>query len=199
MKTTATYHNLSFTEAKTYLFATLFVAGNIILPQLAHFVPNGGPMLLPIYFFTLIAAYKFGIRTGMLTAILSPVINSLLFGMPMLAMLPIILIKSSLLAIAASSLRGATRRSNLIENALSKLNVPSLRGGEATEATPRWPALSLVSSLLIIVLSYQIVGTLIEWAFVKDFFVAVQDFRIGLPGMALQVVGGWLILTRFRR
>lgn len=128
MKTTATYHNLSFTEAKTYLFATLFIAGNIILPQLAHFVPNGGPMLLPIYFFTLIAAYRFGIQTGMLTAILSPVINSLLFGMPMLAMLPIILIKSSLLAIAASSLRGATLRSNLIENALSKLNVPSLRG-----------------------------------------------------------------------
>lgn len=197
MKTTATYHNLSFTEAKTYLFATLFVAGNIILPQLAHFVPNGGPMLLPIYFFTLIAAYKFGIRTGMLTAILSPVINSLLFGMPMLAMLPIILIKSSLLAIAASSLRGATRRSNLVENALSKLNVPSLRGGKATEATPRWSH-SLIITLIIIVLSYQLVGTLIEWAFVKDFFIAVQDFRIGLPGMALQVVGGWLILTRFR-
>ncbi len=221
MKTTATYHNLSFTEAKTYLFATLFVAGNIILPQLAHFVPNGGPMLLPIYFFTLIAAYKFGIRTGMLTAILSPVINSLLFGMPMLAMLPIILIKSSLLAIAAAviarsaqrteatpsktqlvidppSLRGATRRSNLVENALSKLNVPSLRGGKAAEATPSKRSLGLISSLLIIVLSYQLVGTLIEWAFVKDFFIAVQDFRIGLPGMALQVVGGWLILTRFR-
>ena len=198
MRTTATYHNLSFTEAKTYLFATLFIAGNIILPQLVHFVPNGGPMLLPIYFFTLIAAYRFGIQTGMLTAILSPVINSLLFGMPMLAMLPIILIKSSLLAIAASSLRGATLRSNLVENALSKLNVPSLRGGKAAVATPSKRSLGLISSLLIIVLSYQLVGTLIEWAFVKDFFIAVQDFRIGLPGMALQVVGGWLILTRFR-
>jgi hypothetical protein len=193
MKTTATYHNLSFTEAKTYLFATLFVAGNIILPQLAHFVPNGGPMLLPIYFFTLIAAYKFGIRTGMLTAILSPVINSLLFGMPAAAMLPIILIKSSLLAIAASSLRGATRRSNLIETALSKINVPSLRGGKAAEATPS--NTHMIITLLIIVLSYQLVGTLIEWAFVKDFFVAVQDFRIGLPGMALQVVGGWILLS----
>lgn len=181
MKTTATYYNLGFADAKTYLFASLFVAGNIILPQLAHFVPNGGPMLLPIYFFTLIAAYKFGIRTGMLTAILSPVINSLLFGMPAAAILPIILIKSSLLAIVASSLRGATLR--------SKLNVPSLRGGEATPSNTH-----LVIKLLIIVLSYQLVGTLIEWAFVKDFFVAAQDFRIGLPGMALQVVGGWLIL-----
>lgn len=185
MKTTATYYNLSFADAKTYLFASLFVAGNIILPQLAHFVPNGGPMLLPIYFFTLIAAYKFGIRTGMLTAILSPVINSLLFGMPMLAMLPIILIKSSLLAIAASSLRGSTL--------LSKLNVPSLRGAQR-RSNPLIVRTPLFIKLLIIVLSYQFVGTLIEWAFVKDFFVAAQDFRIGLPGMALQVVGGWMIL-----
>ena len=189
MKTTATYHNLSFTEAKTYLFATLFVAGNIILPQLAHFVPNGGPMLLPIYFFTLIAAYKFGIRTGMLTAILSPVINSLLFGMPMLAMLPIILIKSSLLAIAAAVIARSAQR--------SKLNVPSLRGAQR-RSNPLIVRTPLFIKLLIIVLSYQLVGTLIEWAFVKDFFIAVQDFRIGLPGMALQVVGGWLILTRFR-
>jgi uncharacterized membrane protein len=199
MKTTATYHNLSFTEAKTYLFATLFVAGNIILPQLAHFVPNGGPMLLPIYFFTLIAAYKFGIRTGMLTAILSPVINSLLFGMPMLAMLPIILIKSSLLAIAAAVIaRSAQRTEATPSKTQLVIDPPSLRGGKAAVATPSKRSLGLISSLLIIVLSYQLVGTLIEWAFVKDFFIAVQDFRIGLPGMALQVVGGWLILTRFR-
>lgn len=164
MKTTAIYHNLSFAEAKTYLFATLFVAGNILLPQLAHFVPNGGPMLLPIYFFTLIAAYKFGIRTGMLTALLSPVVNSLLFGMPAAAMLPIILIKSSLLAIAAAGAAHYFKKVNLL-------------------------------TLVAVVLSYQIAGTLIEWIFVKDFFIAVQDFRIGLPGMALQVVGGWILLS----
>lgn len=165
MKTTTTLQNLSFTEAKTYLFATLFVAGNIILPQLAHFIPNGGPMLLPIYFFTLIAAYKFGIRTGLLTAVLSPVINSLLFGMPMLAMLPIILIKSSLLAIAAAYAAQYFKKASIL-------------------------------TLIAVVLSYQFVGTLIEWAIVKDFIVAVQDFRIGLPGMALQVIGGWLILRQ---
>lgn len=198
MKTTATYHNLSFTEAKTYLFATLFVAGNIILPQLAHFVPNGGPMLLPIYFFTLIAAYKFGIRTGMLTAILSPVINSLLFGMPMLAMLPIILIKSSLLAIAAAVIaRSAQRTEATPSKTQLVIDPPSLRGAQR-RSNPLIVRTPLFIKLLIIVLSYQLVGTLIEWAFVKDFFIAVQDFRIGLPGMALQVVGGWLILTRFR-
>jgi hypothetical protein len=100
----------------------------------------------------------------MLTALLSPVVNSLLFGMPVAAMLPIILIKSSLLAIAAAGAAHYFKKVNLL-------------------------------TLVAVVLSYQIAGTLIEWIFVKDFFIAVQDFRIGLPGMALQVVGGWILLS----
>ena len=102
MATTAKLYSYNFTSVRTYLFAIIFIAGNLLLPQLAHLVPNGGPMLLPIYFFTLIAAYKYGIRVGLLTALLSPLINNLLFGMPMMAMLPVILIKSTLLATAAS-------------------------------------------------------------------------------------------------
>lgn len=102
MTTTTRLYNYSFSSVKTYLFALLFIAGNLILPQLAHLVPNGGPTLLPIYFFTLIAAYKFGFRTGLLTAVFSPVINHLIFGMPALEMLPVLLIKSTLLALAAS-------------------------------------------------------------------------------------------------
>ena len=62
---------------RTYLFAFLFIAGNIVLPQLCHMIPQGGLILLPIYFFTLVAAYKFGLRVGLLTALLSPLVNSL--------------------------------------------------------------------------------------------------------------------------
>lgn len=101
MATTAKLYNYEFTAIRTYMFAAVFIAGNLLLPQLAHFVPNGGPTLLPIYFFTLIASYKYGIRVGLLTALLSPILNNLLFGMPMAAMLPVILIKSTLLATAA--------------------------------------------------------------------------------------------------
>ena len=101
MNTSAKLYSLSFTNVKTYLFTLLFVAGNIILPQLCHLMPLGGLTLLPIYFFTLVAAYKFGLRVGLLTAILSPVINHLLFAMPAAAVLPAILIKSTLLAVIA--------------------------------------------------------------------------------------------------
>ncbi len=48
--------------------------------------------------------------------------------------------------------------------------------------------------LLGVVLSYQIIGTFIEWAIVKDFELAIQDFRIGVPGMAIQVIGGYLLI-----
>lgn len=93
METSAKLYSLPFGNVKTYLFALLFVAGNIALPQLCHLVPAGGPTLLPIYFFTLIAAYKYGFKVGLLTALLSPVINHLLFAMPAAAVLPAILIK----------------------------------------------------------------------------------------------------------
>lgn len=102
METSAKLYSLNYSNVKTYLFALLFVAGNIALPQLCHLVPYGGPTLLPIYFFTLIASYKYGFRVGLLTAILSPVINHLLFAMPAAAVLPAILIKSTLLAGAAA-------------------------------------------------------------------------------------------------
>lgn len=78
METSAKLYSLNYSNVRTYLFALLFVAGNIALPQICHLVPYGGPTLLPIYFFTLIAAYKYGFRVGLLTAILSPVINHLL-------------------------------------------------------------------------------------------------------------------------
>lgn len=81
-------HSLTYGETKTYLFAALFIAGNILLPQLCHLAPLGGVRWLPIYFFTLVGACKYGWRVGLLTALLSPLINSALFGMPAAAALP---------------------------------------------------------------------------------------------------------------
>jgi len=106
--------NPGLTNLRTYIWAVVFVAGNLILPQLCHFIPEGGKMFLPIYFFTLIAAYKFGIRVGLLTAVFSPLVNCLFFGMPPLAVLPVLLIKSSLLAIAASWVAGKWQQLSLL-------------------------------------------------------------------------------------
>ena len=74
--TTVRLYSLGYGQAKTYWTAFLFVAGNVLLPQLCHLFPLGGVRWLPIYFFTLVGAYKYGWRVGLLTAVLSPAVNS---------------------------------------------------------------------------------------------------------------------------
>ena len=69
-------YQLSYNQVKTYLLAALFIVGNIVLPQLCHLIPQGGLIFLPIYFFTLVAAYKYGFTVGLTTAVLSPLVNS---------------------------------------------------------------------------------------------------------------------------
>ena len=154
---------LNFTQAQTYFVAALFILGNIALPQLCHLVPRGGMILLPIYFFTLIGAYKYGWKVGLLTAVLSPVINHLLFGMPAAAVLAPILVKSTILALTAGYVASHSK----------KVSIALMAG---------------------VVLTYQIAGGLFEWAYTSSFAAAVQDFKLGLPGMLLQIVGGYLFI-----
>ena len=168
MSSTVKLYSLDFSNVKTYLFASIFVIGNLLLPQLAHLMPQGGLIFLPIYFFTLIAAYKYGIRVGLLTAVLSPVINSLLFGMPAAAMLPVILIKSGLLAVAASM------------------------------AAKYFGKISLLA-IFLAVFAYQIIGMGAEWAMTQSFAAAIQDIKIGYPGIILQIAGGFLVLKSLER
>lgn len=165
MQTTLRFQSLPFSSYKTYLMASLFIVGNILLPQLAHIVPDGGITWLPIYFFTLVGAYRYGRKVGLLTALISPLINSLMFGMPAPAALPAIMLKSVLLAGAAG--------------------YAAARFGKAT-----------LLSLLGVVLFYQVFGTIGEWAIKGDLMSACQDFRIGVPGMLLQIIGGWAVINR---
>ena len=161
-------YSLGWREMRTYMFALLFIAGNIILPQLCHLFPQGGLILLPIYFFTLIAAYKFGFRVGLLTAVLSPLINSALFAMPPAAALPIIMIKGVLLAGAAAWMANRSKGASLL-------------------------------ALIGVVLAYQFVGGLIEWAMTGSIAKALQDWKLGYPGMILQALGGWLVINHLLR
>lgn len=166
--TTFKSYSTDYTQLTTYLLAIIFVIGNVALPQLCHQFAFGGPRWLPIYFFTLIGAYKYGWRVGALTAIVSPLVNCALFGMPPVAMLPVILLKSLLLAGAAAAAASRFRKASL----------PLLFG---------------------VVAAYQLPGTLGEWAITGSLAVALQDLTIGLPGMLLQVVGGWAVLNTLLR
>ena len=51
-----------------------------------------------------------------------------------------------------------------------------------------------IVALLGVILAYQVIGTAFEWAICGNFFLAVQDFRIGIPGMLIQWFGGYALL-----
>lgn len=158
-----TLYSLDLSQAKTYLLAILFIAGNVVLPQLCHLYPRGGLIMLPIYFFTLIAAYKYGLKVGLLTAIMSPVVNHIFFGMPGSAVLPIILVKSTLLTLVASSIARKIDKVTLL-------------------------------AVTLAVVSYQFAGGLVEWGMTGSLNAALQDIWLGYPGIALQILGGYIVL-----
>ena len=101
--------------------------------------------------------------SSLLTAVLSPLANSALFGMPAAAVLPEILIKSVTLAVAA------------------------------VMAARYLKSVSLLA-MVAVVLAYQIIGSLFEWVLTGSFLTAMQDFRLGVPGMLLQIIAGYALL-----
>lgn len=156
-------YDFSYREWRTYAAAVLFTLGNIAVPQFVHLIPGGGPVWLPIYFFTLVGAYKYGLRVGLLTALASPIINSALFGMPDVAVLPSVLLKSVTLALLAGFAASRFKDARI------------------------W-------QLLIVILGYQLIGSLGEWLLSGSVAVAMQDFRLGIPGLLTQLIGAWLLL-----
>lgn len=157
-------NELSFVDAKFYLWTFAFILGNLFVPQACHLaMAKGGLIFLPIYFFTLIAGYKFGWRVGLVTAICSPLLNSALFGMPEVAMLPPILVKSVVLGLSAAFV------------------------AKHAKAVSLW-------HLCIVVLAYQSIGFVFEWFLYADLQTAVAEVKIGWIGMLLQVFLGYFVL-----
>jgi hypothetical protein len=166
--TTVKLYNLPLLSTRTAMYVLVFTLSNVLFPQLVHLVPNGGFIFLPIYFFTIIGAYKYGLAVGLLTAVLSPAVNHLLFGMPASGVLAVIMIKGVLAAVAAAYMARKTSQVSIL-------------------------------SLVAVVAFYQLVGGVAEWAMTSSLAAALQDVRMGLAGMVLQVVGGYVVLRYVAR
>ncbi len=159
---------LSYRRALSCFAVLLFVAGNVVLPQTCHLVPDGGRVFLPIYFFTLVGAYVYGRSVGLMTAVASPLVNTILFGMPSLAVLPAVMFKSTLLALSAS----------MTASRFSRVSIPALA---------------------IVIVSYQFFGMAGVWLMTGSLSVAVDELVIGVPGMLLQLFGGYMVIRYLMR
>ena len=91
----------NYAEAKTYLWAMVFVACNLILPQVFHLIPQGGIIFSPLSLVILAGAYKFGWKTGLLAALASPLVNHAITGMPAWEVMPVMTLKLAVLALVA--------------------------------------------------------------------------------------------------
>ena len=154
MEATVRLYTLNYDEAKTYLWAAIFVACNLVLPQVFHLIPQGGIIFSPLSLVILVGSYKFGWKTGLLTALASPLVNHLLTGMPAWEVMPVMTMKLAILALVAGLAAQRFKTVSLpliigvvlVTKALEALGELLLTGGIAAtiaDFTIGWPGLLL--------------------------------------------------------
>ena len=154
MEASARLYTLNYDEAKTYMWAAIFVACNLVLPQVFHLIPQGGIIFSPLSLVILFGAYKFGWKTGLLAALLSPTVNHLITGMPMMDVLPVMTVKLAVLALVAGLAAQHFKTVSLplllgvvlVSKAIEALGELALTGGIAAtiaDFTIGWPGLIL--------------------------------------------------------
>ena len=167
MEANVRLYAFNYDEAKTYFWAMVFVACNLVLPQVFHLIPQGGIIFSPLSLVILAGAYKLGWKTGLLAALLSPLVNHLLTGMPAMAVLPVMTLKLAVLALVA----GFTAQ--------------------------HFKTVSLPLIIAVVLVS-KAIGCLGELLLTGGIDATIADFTIGWPGLLLQVIGAWLILTKLK-
>lgn len=154
MEASVRLYTLNYDEVKTYLWAAVFVACNMVLPQVFHLIPQGGIVFAPLSLVILAGAYKLGWRTGLLAAVASPLVNNLVFGLPAWGVLQVMMQKLVVLALAAGLTAQYFRRVTLpllvgvvlVSDLIGGLGEWMLTGGIAAtvqDFTIGWPGLLL--------------------------------------------------------
>ena len=101
MEANVRLYAFNYDEANTYLWAMVFVACNLVLPQVVHLIPQGGIIFAPLSFVILAGSYKLGWKVGLMAAVASPLLNHYLTGMPAWGVLQVMMLKLVVLALAA--------------------------------------------------------------------------------------------------
>ncbi|MCX6724461.1 MAG: ECF transporter S component [Candidatus Staskawiczbacteria bacterium] len=160
--------DLGLTEYRTYILSLALVAGSIALPYALHHFYMVGQIILPVYFFVLIGAYKFGWKVGIITAISSVFISFFLTGMPMLTILPFVIIKGVLLSLTASFFARMSGKLSIV-------------------------------TIVLIVFSYQLIGSTIIHLFTHNLTLSMADVVLGYPGLFFEIIGGYILLKFISR
>jgi hypothetical protein len=154
MEANVRLYAFNYDEARTYLWAMVFVACNLVLPQVFHLIPQGGVVFSPLSLVILAGAYKSGWKTGLLAAAASPLVNHLITGMPAWEVLPVMTLQLAVLAMVAGLVAQRFQRVSLplvagvvlASKVIGALGELALTGGIAAtvaDFTIGWPGLLL--------------------------------------------------------
>lgn len=79
--------------ARKLTYSALFIAFGLILPQFFHFLGGTGPIFLPMHIPVLLAGFLMGGPSGALVGIVTPILSSMLTGMPQIPILYFMIIE----------------------------------------------------------------------------------------------------------
>ena len=92
-----------FSDVILYFWTAVLVIANSLSIYLFHQINISGivlgKILLPVYFFTLIAGGRFGWKCGLIVGILTPLVSNITSGMPIVPILYFVLFKSAALGV----------------------------------------------------------------------------------------------------
>lgn len=160
--TAVPFQALKFRDARLYVFASAFIALDVVIPWLCHHVhPLAGPTFLPMHIFVILAGLLFGWRAGLLVGLFTPLLSFGVSGMPLLAVLPQITVELSAYGLAAGILRG-------------KLNLRII-----------W---ALLGAMLLGRLALGLAVLLLSWGEANPLLYVWSVIEQGWPGMLIQVI-----------
>lgn len=157
---------------RSMITAGVLIAMGILLPMVLHSIPNAGSIFLPMHIPVLLAGLLLSWPWALAVGILTPVLSSLLTGMPPMAPVPMAVIMTFELATYA-----------MVTSLLARLVKGDRPWTVLYALVPAMVAGRLVAGLVVWVL-VGLVGIQMKtpWLFMSGGFVT------GLPGLAIQIV-----------
>ncbi len=166
-------------KSKPLIYAGFFIALGVLLPLPFHMIGIGGTIFLPMHIPVLLSGFDLGGFSGLMTGVLTPLINHLITGMPPLAPIPMAVIM------------------------MFELGAYGLLAGVVFQKTSSiWGA--LISSMV----GGRIVAGLTVWVLILAFGFEQLDYPLafvggavftGLPGIALHLFVIPLLTSRLNQ
>jgi len=154
-------------NTKKIVSTALFIAIGVALPLAFHSIPNSGRIFLPMHIPVLLCGILCGLPYSLACGIITPLLSSLLTGMPPAAMLPAMLCELAVYSVVASLL---------------------MRFGPVKKPLPR-----IFIALIGAMLAGRLVLGLLNWLIFNAGSYSLSawlasSFVTALPGIAVQII-----------